>query len=46
MTVSELLRTGTEKLKSVGIDDAEFDARCLAEYVLNYDSFYLTERLR
>ena len=23
MTVSELLRTGTEKLKSVGIDDAE-----------------------
>ena len=41
MTVSDLLRTGTEKLKSVGIDDAEFDARCLAEYVLNYDSFYL-----
>ena len=41
MTVSELLRTGTEKLKSVGIDDAEFDARCLAEYVLNFDSFYL-----
>ena len=41
MTVSELLRTGTEKLKSVGIDDAEFDARCLAEYILNFDSFYL-----
>ena len=41
MTVSELLRTGTEKLKSVGIDDAEFDARCLVEYVLNFDSFYL-----
>lgn len=41
MTVSELFRTGTEILKSVGIDDAEFDARCMAEFALNCDSFYL-----
>lgn len=41
MTVSELLRTGTDKLKSVGMDDAEFDACCLTEFVLNCDSFYL-----
>ncbi len=41
MTVSELLRTGAEKLKSAGIDDAEFDTRCLAERALDCDSFYL-----
>lgn len=41
MTVSELLRSGTERLKKAGTDDAEFDARCLAEHALNCDYFAL-----
>lgn len=41
MTISELLRSGTERLKSAGIDDAKFDARCLAEHTLSCDYFSL-----
>lgn len=41
MTISELLKSGAEKLKAAGTDDAEYDARCLAEYALNCDYFAL-----
>lgn len=41
MTISELLKSGAERLKAAGIDDAEYDARCLAEYALNCDYFAL-----
>ena len=41
MTISDLLKSGTERLKSAGTDDAEFDARCLAEHALDCDYFSL-----
>lgn len=41
MTISELLKLGAERLKAAGTDDAEYDARCLAEYALNCDYFAL-----
>ena len=41
MTISELLKSGAERLKAAGTDDAEYDARCLAEYALNCDYFAL-----
>lgn len=41
MTISELLTSGAERLKAAGTDDAEYDARCLAEYALNCDYFAL-----
>lgn len=41
MTISELLKSGAERLKAAGTVDAEYDARCLAEYALNCDYFAL-----
>ncbi len=38
MTINELYRKGIDILNSVNIEDAEFDARCLVEYVLNVDT--------
>lgn len=38
MTVSELFNSGVEALKKHGIEDPEFDARCMLEEVLNFDT--------
>lgn len=38
MTVNQLYRYGTDKFLDCGIEDAEFDARCLIESVLNVDT--------
>lgn len=34
MNLNDLIRKGTEILKAAGIDDFDFDARCIAEFVL------------
>lgn len=38
MTVNQLYLFGVQKLKKHGIDDPEFDARCLIEYTLDVDT--------
>ena len=38
MTVNELYRKSVVLLENAGIEDAEFDARCLLEYALNVDT--------
>lgn len=38
MTINEAYRTGIDKLERNRIPDAEFDARCLLEFVLGIDS--------
>ncbi len=38
MTVNELYRNSVASLEDSGIEDSEFDARCLLEHVLNVDT--------
>lgn len=38
MTVSELFNNGVATLKKHGIEDPEFDAKCMLEEVLNFDT--------
>lgn len=44
MTINEAYRTGVDILESNAISDAQFDARCLLEFVLGIDStqFFIT----
>lgn len=38
MTVNQLYLLGVEQLREYGINDSEFDARCIIEYVLDVDT--------
>lgn len=38
MTVNDLYQSGVSILKNADVDDAEFDSRCLVEFVLNFDT--------